>query len=841
MNDLKFALRQLVKNRGFTATAVIVLALGIGANTTIFSIINSILLKPLPVRHPEQLVGMYQHDRDHADSFSQFSYPDFIDLRSGKDVAFAELFAFRFSSVGLQGDLTERIPACFVSENYFSALGVPPALGRVFAPEEEASGAPVAVLTHSLWTRLGADPSIVGRKIKLTRADVTVVGVMPRGFTGAQLLAPALFFPVGMLPTLNPAPGQAGSRVLTDRGDGSFMLMGRLKPGLTLANVDGALSTLNQQFAIPDPATPKPRTLMCAPPSRFNFSPQPARADKGLAPLASFACALSLSVLFIACLNLANMMLARGASRRKEIAIRLALGAGRRRVLTQLLTEGLILATLGGAASLLVSRWATNLLSALIYSGTGMPADFPKFDLAPDSRVLGVLVFLSGLATLFFALGPAWKLARLDVNSDLKRHASEGVRERLRGRFGLRELLAVGQMAIALALLVAAALFSRSAINVAAANPGFEFGSNFYLSLDPTLNGYPALRVREFTRTAIERLSTLPGVESVSAATSIPFGNSWDVRGLQLGGAPPPANAATSLAEGKELHAIYDVVGANYFHTIGLHLQRGREFERREMEALPAPPVAIISQNLADQFWPDQDPLGRSIQFPSPGPGTSPTVMTVIGVVPAIHWKLFDNQLPAQVYVPLGQDFPSTLHLHVRVGPGINPARLMTAARDELHELDPRFPVIEVKTLMSLHREGPFVRVARMGSVLFGALGGLATLLSLLGIYALKAYAVARRTREIGIRMALGASRGEVLSMILRESALLAILGIGLGLALALAVGRLAGSFLYQIPASDPFTYTVIPLLLLATVLLACIVPARRAAKLNPMAALRYD
>jgi len=517
------------------------------------------LIKPLEVRYPEQLVGIYQHDRDNPDAFHQFSYPDFADLRSGKDAAFSELFAFRFTSVGLQGDITEKIPACFVSANYFAALGLPPALGRGFLPEEETSGAPVAVLIHSFWTRLGADPSIVGRKIKLTRGDVTLIGVMPRGFTGAQLLAPAIFFPVGMAPTLTRNPGQAASRILTDRGDGSFMLMGRLKPGLTIANVSEALSTLNQQFAIPDPAKPKARTLICTPPSRFNFSPQPARADKGLTPLAGFASGLSMLVLFIACLNLANMMLARGAARRKEIAIRLALGAGRRRILTQLLTEGILLAVLGGSAGLLVSGWATNLLAACIYSGSGMPADFPKFDLAPDSKVLIVLLLLSGLATLFFALGPAWKLARLDVNSDLKRHAGEGARVRAKGRLGARELLAVGQMAFALALLVAAALFSRSAINVAGANPGFEFGSNFYLSLDPTLAGYPQPRVRQLTRTAIERLSVLPGVESVSPATSIPFGNIWDVRRIQLGGAPPPSNAAATLAEGKELDAIYNV------------------------------------------------------------------------------------------------------------------------------------------------------------------------------------------------------------------------------------------------------------------------------------------
>src|SRR5579859_1657936 len=380
MFNLKFAFRQLFKNPGFTVVAVVTLALGIGANTTIFSIINTILFKPLKVPHPEQLVGIYQHEKDNPDSFSLFSYADFADLRSGKEAAFTDLFAFGVASVGLQGDLTDRLSASLVSANYFSALGVSPALGRVFLPDEETSGAPVAVLSHSLWRRLGADRSIVGRKLKLTRTDVTVVGVMPPGFTGSQLIAPAIFLPVGMAETLTSAPGPPPAHIFTDRSDRRFMLLGRLKPGLTLATADGALSVLNRDFAIPDPAEPKPRILICRPPARFNFGNYPDRSGKEVAPLAGFALGLSVLVLSIACLNLANMMLARGTARRKEIAVRLALGAGRGRILSQLLTEGLLLAALGGAAGLLVSVWATNLIAAFVYSGSGMPADFPRFN-----------------------------------------------------------------------------------------------------------------------------------------------------------------------------------------------------------------------------------------------------------------------------------------------------------------------------------------------------------------------------------------------------------------------------------------------------------------------------
>ncbi len=843
IRDIRYGLRMLGKNPGFTAIAVMVLAFGIGANATIFSIINSIIIRPINVRHPEQIVGVYQHEKEHPDAFQQFSYLDFADLRSGQSAAFTELFAFRYEWVGLQGDLTEKVPVHFVSANYFPALGVAPALGRWFLPEEETSRAPVAVVTDAFSRRLGGDTPIIGRKLKLTRGEVTIVGVMPRGFTGAQWEAPAMFLPLGMAPTLNPNSSQQPSQILTDRGDRSLMLMGRLKPGLSLANVDGAIAGLNQQFAIPDPAKPIARTLICTKPSRFNFGADP---DKGvgvggLGALAGFAFGLSMLVLFIACLNLANMMLARGAARQKEVAIRLALGAGRSTIVRQLLTEGFILAIMGGAAGLVVSMWATKVLSAFIYSGSGMPSDFPVFDLSPDFKELGVLLLLSCAATLFFALAPAWKLARINFNSDLKRNAGEDSGRGRASRFGAREFLAIGQMGFTLALLVAAALFSRSAINVANADPGYQFGSNFYVSIDTSLTGYPEPRVRELIRHAIDRLAALPGVESVSSAMNIPFGNGqWD-RNIQIGGAPTPSKAAATLAEGKELSTTYNVVGADYFRTLGIPLRQGREFERRETEPSKATPVAIISQNLADELWPGKEVLGRTIQFPAYEPGRAPTVMTVVGIVPQIHWQLFENLPHTQVYVPSGQDFQAWMNLHVRVAPGVDPKNLMISAREELHKLDAQIPLTDVKTLAGLHRDGPWLRVTRLGSVLFGAFGGLAVLLSLLGIYGLKAYAVARRTREIGIRIALGAKRGDVTTMIIRESAWLALMGLGLGVAFAIAVGKLSARFLYHVPALDLETFIIIPPLLLAVVMIACWFPARRAARVDPMKALRCD
>ncbi|MGH7970177.1 MAG: ABC transporter permease, partial [Limisphaerales bacterium] len=377
----------------------------------------------------------------------------------------------------------------------------------------------------------------------------------------------------------------------------------------------------------------------------------------------------------------------------------------------------------GGFAGLVLSVWATKLLSVLVYSGVGMPADFPKFDLSPDGRVLGTLLLLSAVATLVFALGPAWKLARLDVNSDLKDGRSLGGR---RASLAARELLATVQLSFSLALLVAAALFSRSAMNVIEADPGFEFGSNFYISVDPALAGYPGARVRQVLRQGVDRLRSLPGVESVSAATSIPFGNSWDLAGVQVGGVPPTSNQAATFSAGKELFAIQNLVGPDYFRTIGVPLLRGREFDRREIFDEHGPRVAIISQSLAEQFWPGENPVGRSIQFP----GTQPNLMTVVGVAPEVSWQVFEKRKRPQLYLPFSGDFARGFNIHVRVVPGYSATQLMGAARQALVQLDDRIPLTGLKTLAALHRDSPIVRVTKLGSALFGGFGGLALVLS---------------------------------------------------------------------------------------------------------------
>jgi predicted permease len=504
------------------------------------------------------------------------------------------------------------------------------------------------------------------------------------------------------------------------------------------------------------------------------------------------------------------------------------------------LTEGLLLALVGGGAGLLLSTWAANLLRA--FMAAGMPDGFPEFDFVPDWRMLAALLIFSLLATLVFALGPAWKLARLDINIDLKQQSADQIRGPRATRLGIQNTLAIGQMAISLALLVVAALFTRSAFKAMDATPGFEFGSNFYVRLKTSLIGATESQARELIKAATERLTSLSGVESVSPAMNIPLGGDRWLRSVQLGGAPPPSSAAATLKEGKDLLVTYNVVGLDYFRTLGVPLLEGRHFERLEVESTNVPPVAIVTQNLAAELWPGQDPLGRSIQFGDWGePKRAPQVMTVVGVVPAVDWDIFEKKRPTGIYVPLGQQFLADPRLHVRLAPGVDPTPVMLAARKELYRMDSRVPVVEVKTLRALHRDGMSVRIVRLGAILFGAFGILSTLLCCVGVYGLKSYVVAQRTREIGIRLAVGATPNGVLGMVLAESAWFSALGLGLGFLLAVAIGRVTCQFLYQVGGFDPLTYALAPPLLLIMVVLASWIPARRATKIDPMKALRYE
>jgi predicted permease len=496
VQDVRFGARMLLKNPGFTAVAIITLALGIGANMVIFTLINALLFKPVMANKPQELVSVYQFDTLPGGErhWQWFSYPDFVELRTGNDV-FSELAAVDEGTVGIQeGDLTQARPVRYVSANYLKMFGIAPIMGREMTLEEEASGAAVAVLSYGFWKTLGEDPGIIGRTLKLARGEVVVIGVMPPGFTGDKLLSPAMFLPIGLRETFQINTGQTGAQRLNDRANRWLSVEGRLKQGLGFGAAQHALAALSARF--PHAETDKlPRTLVCDALDRFDYHPTRSDFGRVAAPAVALSLGLSLLVLLAACLNLANMMLARGAARRKEIAVRMALGAARRRVLRQLFTEGLLLAAVGGGVSLLLS------FSALQFYTNFLPSELSqalvRFNQPGDWRLLAALTLFSGLAAVFFAFGPALKLSRLDFNEDLKRHGTDDP-----VKPGAQHLFAIGQLALSMVLLVAAGLFTRSAMNVFRANPGFEFGDNFYLQINSQLVGASESQTRELARLA---------------------------------------------------------------------------------------------------------------------------------------------------------------------------------------------------------------------------------------------------------------------------------------------------------------------------------------------------
>jgi predicted permease len=840
--DIRFGLRMLRKNPGFTAVAVLTLALGIGANTAIFTMINAVLFKPIMAREPNQLAALYQQERENPANFRFFSYPNFADIRAGKEV-FENVLAFAPGNVGMDdGDLTRHVAATFVSANYFSVLGVAPLHGRGFLPEEERSPVPVAVMSYAFWKRSGGDPAIVGQTIVLNHTTFTVVGVMPEGFTGTMVMAsPGFFLPLGVMDSLGaPRDGPVTSTLL-DRDAGRLSLVGRLRPGLSFTMVGAPLAILSDRLATAYPTENRHHRLLAARMARLSHSNRPDGGPRQFRPLAGLTIGMSSVLLLIACLNLANMMLARGAARRKEIAVRLAIGAGRRRVLCQLLTEGFLLALLGGAGGMVLAVWATNALA--LFAGSSFQREFLTFDPMPDARVLAASLGFCALTTIFFALGPAWRLATLDVNADLKEHAAEDAGAKRVGFFALRNLLVIGQVALSLALLVAGGLFARSAARAVEANPGFAFGSNFFAELRAGPAGYKEPEVRELYRRAVEQVGALPGVESVSLGLSMPFGNAHYGRDVRRIGSPAPVNGRpfATVAEGRVVFTQFNVIGNDYFRTLGVPLQRGREFTRAEAESTNAPAVAIVSQLLADTLWPGEDALGQQLQFPRSNSESSERSMEVIGVVPHLKKSLMEKRNDPFLYLPYGQDYRPDILLHVRVAPGVDPAPLMDQTRAELRRLDPRLPVTALNTLRANHEKGSSMGLLRIGERVFGTFGVIALLLAMVGIYGVKAYSVARRTREIGIRIALGAKANDVLNLILREGVRLTAVGLGVGLLLALAAGKLASGFLYDVPPLDPIAFTVAPLLLSLAALIACWLPARRAAKVDPMVALRHE
>jgi predicted permease len=831
VQDVRYALRLLRKAKGFTALAVLVLALGIGANTAIFGLVNAFLLRPLKSTDDGVLYGLYSRDPAKPDDWRAFSYPNYRDIRE-RDETFRSLFAHTLSLVGIrEGGLTRRAMAGIVSANYWSALGVRITQGRAFLPAEEEPGSdvPVAIVSHGYWQRGGADPGLLGETVDVNGRALTIVGIAPAGFTGTTaLVSPEVWLPLGLYETTAMSEDKEGSGRLADRGNHTLIVGGRLKPGITAKAAEARLATLGKGLAEAYPAENRDQALSLHTLARMSVSTKP--GDDGfLRAPAIMLLAMAGVVLLIACLNLANMLLARGEARRREIAIRLAVGGGRGRILRQLLTEALVLSFLGGAAGLVIASWATASLLATI--APQVPIDL-VFDSRPDVRVLAATAAFCGISTVFFGLGPSLRLTRRDPLADLKEPAGES-RGGTRALSG-RNLLVTAQVALSLVLVTAAGLFVQGARRAAEADPGFRLDGGVVVELDPSLAGQDQARGRETYRALLDRARGLPGVEAASLASLVPFGMITYGRSVAPAGQPIDGEGVAS--------AVYNAVGTDYFRALGLDILRGRDFTAVEEEAETGPRVVIVNEPVARRLWPDQEPLGQTLQIGRSRAGRADTY-EVVGVVPGVRHDMFETAPELQVYVPVGSHYHTNLSLHVRSLEKTREAEtaLIEALRREVRAVDASLPVVELRTLRS-HRDASMALWAvRTGAWLFTAFGLLALLLAVVGVYGVKSYLVARRTREFGIRMALGASPGDVRRLVLGEGARLLGLGLGIGLLLSALVARVLSGMLYEVSAADPATFVLAPLLLGLATLLACELPARRATRVMPMEALRHQ
>jgi predicted permease len=862
MHELRFAVRQLWKAPGFTMAAVLVLTLGIGANTAVFSLVHTMLFAPPGYARPQELVQIYSQDTKNPKTFREFSYPTLNDLRQQTSV-FSGVAGFNVGMVGLgEKNSTRRTFASMVTANYLDVLGVAPVIGRGFTLEEEQPGhaAAVVLVSYGYWTRHNRDASVLGSHVLINGRSYTVIGVLPKTFTGTlAVLSPEVWLPLSAMEFVTPSRNDP-TQSLTSRAGEQLLPIARFKAGVTAPTAEAALKTLAANLERAYPVEQKDQTFTTAPLSRFSISDDPPD-DSSIGAMAPMLLGMAAVVLLVACLNLANMLLARGTARRKEIAIRLALGASRWRVVRQLLAEGLLLALIGGGAGLVVGLWASQILALSMRNL--LPLDL-VWNGGPNLPIL-VVTFLFCLAgTVGFALGPALKLSRNSVIGDLKEHAGDDVVRR-RWRFLPRNPLVVAQIAFSLALLTASALFIRGANKAALLETGLHVDNDLLLEVDASLGGLDPQRAQQLYRILNDRLAALPGVEHVSISATAPFGvlslsRAIQRAGMHVGKDDKPATAA----EGVAFSSIYNSIGADYFAATGVPILRGRTFTVAEANQPNAPAVAIIDEALARKLWPEGDALGQQIQFASDAApraqrddgGNSMGIqqggksnikqeeaIQVVGIAAVSRGSVLEKKPRGTVYLPFARGYQSNVFFFIqfsKLNPGTVPD-MADAVRRAVRETDPTLPILGLKTFRQ-HLDGNMqIWIIRGGATLFSVFGGLALLLAVVGVYGVKAYSVARRTREIGIRMALGARPQGVQWMIVREGIVMLASGVAIGLLLAAATGRLLSGMLYEVGALDPIAFSTAPLILGAATLVATWLPARRATRVSPMAALRTE
>ncbi|HYH84023.1 MAG TPA: ABC transporter permease, partial [Pyrinomonadaceae bacterium] len=796
LQDIRYGLRVLLRKPGFTLVAVLTLALGVGANTAIFSVVNAVLLRPLPYEEPEQIVWLWENNPQAGATTMSISLPNLRDWKE-QNRSFERIGATRGVNLALTGggQQAERVQAAQAEADYFAAIGTRPLVGRTFLAEEDAAGGSrVAVLSHGLWQRrFGGDRDAVGKTINLDGESYEVVGVMPPEF--AVLNNPTeLWVPFGQFKDKLPQE--------RDNHPGIFALA-RVRRGLTVERARSDMNAIAARLSEQYEESRGNGVVVTSVQEQMVQSIRPALLV--LLGVVGF-------VLLIACANVASLLLARAAARGREIAIRVALGAGRMRIVRQLLTESLLLAFVGGAAGLVLALWGTDLLVASLPANSPIPR---QDEIGIDARVLVFTVGVSLLSALVFGLAPAFQASKSNPNETLK----EGGRGALGKSSRLRKALVVAEVALTLVLLVGAGLMLRSFARLQAVDPGFEPGNVLTMRINLPQTRYPErAQWTEFYRQLLERVRALPGVESASVSSAIPLASGGSEAGVIVEGRPVPRNPSEGTA------ALFQTVSPDYHETMGVTLLRGRRFNEQDTET--STPVVIIDETMARKFWPSEDPLGKRISFENQGTADDPRPnwREVVGVVRHVRHYQLERESFVELYAPVNQ-LPMwqqrrrpAMGLIVRAA--AEPEAITSAIREHVRALDSEVPIYSVNTMTGVVDTALAQR--RLSTWLLGIFACVALVLATVGIYGVLAYMVAQRTHEIGLRMALGAQGRDVLRLVVGQGMSLALVGVAVGLAAAYGLTRLMEGLLYGVSATDPATFAAVSLLLAAVALLAC-------------------
>lgn len=814
LKDLKYAVRKLIKSPSFTITAVLSLALGIGGNVLIFSLINVFMFKPVAsVKNPDQVVWVYSSENPRP-GFLSSTYPDYVAYRDQNEV-FSGLSAFDGLELSLNtGGEPELIRGAVVSSNLFSTLGVDSYAGRTFLPDEDKpqqGTSPAAMLGYNFWQkRFGKDAGIIGKSIELNGIGFTVIGITPPGFTGADgVLMPDVWVPISTYNQLYPPLSKDTDR-LNARGTRWLNMVGRLKPGVSPPQAEAALSIIASRLEQEFPTTNKDWGVKVAAMSG-KFDP---RELDDMLPVAGLLLGVVGLVLLIACANVANLLLMRSTIRQKGMAICLALGATRGQLIRQLMMETVVLFMAGGIVGLVAALVTLTVLRSTFAADRPLTVDFTL-----DWRVLGFTLLVSLLTALFFGLAPALRASRPNLVPALKN--DEYVENKNFRRSRLRSLFVVSQVTLSLVLLIGAGLLIRSLLNTQAIDPGFNTRNTLVVPIDLKLQRYDQPRGREFQRQVVERVGTMPGVEKVSLVRDLPLGSS-------------SGSVAILIQGGGENQYLVkaNVVGPNYFQSMGIPISTGREFNDQDSEK--APGVVIINETMARRYWEGENPLGQRLSLN----GEEGPFLEIVGVARDNKYKNLEERPTPMLYQPILQT-PYQQRLNMIVRTTDDPQNMLGTITSQVRQLDPKLPLVDVQTVAQQVNQA--MLPAKVAAWFLGLFGLLALALAAIGLYGVIGYSVSQRTHEIGIRMTLGAQPRDVLFMILREGMTLVLIAIVLGLSLAFVATRLLSGFIYGISSSDPLTFGVVALLLALVALIASYLPARHATTVEPKAALRYQ